>query len=292
LDYNNAPEFNCSVNPEIGRESALRGLVAAPQKKKKVIVIGGGPAGLTAAIELRKRGHEVILFEKENKLGGKLWFAESVSFKKGVFLFMQYLIRSAEKWGMDFRLNREAAPKLVNDENPDAVIAAIGADAIKPDISGVDRKNVIFAEQAFKNSVFGNTVAVIGGDQIGSEVALYLAQQGKNVSILAPEAELAIDALKIPREGLLKRVEGIVNHETGVTGIEIGENQVVFRDSKRRVRTIAANSVVLSAGFQPRNELAELFRGTHAEFRVVGDSLRIGRLHNATRTAFDAANQI
>ena len=177
-------QIYCAVNPKIGRELENR-YINAPQEQKKVLVAGGGIGGMQAALEASRRGHKVILCEKSDRLGGALKCEEHVPFKAKVKAYIEHQVREISRAAVDVRLNTEVTPELAKSLEPDVLIAALGARPVKPDITGIEGKNVLSAEEAYYNSAMvGKRVAVLGGGLVGTELAIYLAGLGRDVTII------------------------------------------------------------------------------------------------------------
>ena len=296
LDYRRAATFGCSVNPTVGREARLPLLIPPKEETKRVVVIGGGPAGMEAALTAKKRGHEVILLEKSDRLGGKLNFSRQVPFKRDLCKFMDYLIHMVEKTGVEVRLNTEATVELVESLEPDAVLAAVGAQALVPPIPGVEGKNVITAEEAYRKikagEDIGQRIAVLGGGDVGCETAVYLAQEaGKKVSLVEMTDTLAAASCAIPRTAITKEMERCVDAHTGARCTGITQEGITYVDAQGE-HSIPADTVVLSAGMVPRKAQAEAFRGIAGEFFPIGDCVKANNVRTAVRTGYDSAIQL
>lgn len=297
LDYNRAPTFACSVNPTVGREARLRQLVPPVGEKKRVVVVGGGPAGMEAAVTARGRGHEVILLERDEKLGGKLNFSRQVPFKRDLCRFMDYLIHMVEKTGVDVRLNTEATPELVASLKPDAVLAATGAQAVVPPIPGVEGGSVMIAEECYRRALAGEPVgeriAVLGGGDVGCETAVYLAMElGKKVTLVEMTDGVAKEAANIPRAALIEHMDKYVEYHVNARCTKITPDGIVYVDGDGQEHAVEADTVVLAAGMKPRNDQAEAFRQTAEEFFAIGDCVAAKNVRTATRTGYDAAIQL
>ena len=153
----------CSVNPYMGIGHRINTLVSPPEKMKKVAVIGGGPAGMRAAIELRRRGHTVVLYEQADALGGQLRHSDVVSFKWPLSRFKNYLIAQTYKAGADVFLNTKATPEMIKAGGFDAVIAALGATPKVPAIVQAPEADVWIPTDVYGNEPkLGRRVVVIG----------------------------------------------------------------------------------------------------------------------------------
>ena len=297
LDYGRNTAFACSVNPTVGREYRLKLLEEKPTERKKVVIVGGGPAGMEAAIVAAQRGHDVTLLEKADHLGGKLVFSRQTEFKKDLMKFMDYQIHMVDKLGVQVRLNTEATPELVASLEPDAVLAAVGADPIVPPIPGVDGKNVITAEQCYEKGLkgedMGDHIAVLGGGLVGCETALYLSMYlGKRVTLIEMTRAIAQEEYSIPRQALVEHMDEYVTYYCGVRCTGITQQGMEVADSFGNTALIEADTVVLAAGMRARSQQAEQFRGLSLFFEPIGDCVVAKNVRGATRSGYDAASRL
>ena len=278
----------CVVNPTLGREKAYQ--IKPVRKAKKVVVVGGGPAGMQAAIVAAQKGHKVTLFEKDAKPGGQLNIAALPPFKGDIFPWINYLVNQVEKAGVEVKLNTDATAEIVIKGNPDAVVIATGSTPAMPDISGIDKLNVVTAQDVLSGTVrAGQNVVIIGGGMIGCETGHYLAEQGKTVTIIEILKRMASDMLFMTRRRLMDGLRSKkVTLLTSATCEEIKEGsvQVITNEGKRE--TMPADTVIIAAGYKVNDRLYKALEGKVPEICCVGNSAKPRRILEATSEGYQA----
>ncbi|EAS43725.1 FAD-dependent oxidoreductase [Photobacterium profundum] len=177
--------LSCAVNPSCGREEEYK--LTAAYQKKKIVVIGGGVAGMEAARIASDRGHDVVLFEKSSVLGGNVIPGSQPPFKHDDRLLIDWFSGEMARKHVDVRLNTVATKITIEDEQPDSVIFATGSRPAQPSwLTGFNKPHVMMAETMLMNPEFitGGHIAVIGAGLVGAEAALWMAQRGKQVTLI------------------------------------------------------------------------------------------------------------
>lgn len=286
----------CYVNPRMGLEHKIERMFPAETTPKRVAIIGGGPAGMWAALECRKRGHAVDLYEKAPVLGGQMFHADHADFKWPMKRFKDYLIDQMARQNVAVHLSTQATPELIAQGNFDAVIAAVGAVAAKPAVEGADSAQVLTPLQVFGHAgTLGQRVIVVGGSETGTETALYLARCGHQVTVLTRRDRLATDAQGSHYYGTLMAA---LQEQTQLQAIckatttAISPNAVTYTDASGASHTLDADSVVACGGMTPLQEEAIAFAAAAPRFFAIGDCSQVGNIHTCTRGAFSAAMQI
>lgn len=285
----------CSVNPKFGFEMVDKYLVTEPKSVKDIAVIGGGPGGMRTAIYLADRGHKVTIFEKEGKLGGAIKHADYVPFKWTLRDYKNYLIHQVEKKGIHVVLNTTITPDMVEDRY-DVVIAAVGAQPIIPGIPGAKNENVTVATDAIMNSEkIGKNVVVIGGGEVGVETGMFLAQNGREVTVIEMRDELAADTTVMHYRSMFSAAWEAIpsfHYVLNATAKEITADSVVYTDKDGVDHAIPADSVILSVGMRAKSDEALSFYGTNPGFYMVGDCKKPGTIQTTNRSAYVTANNI
>ena len=264
-------QYCCTVNAAATREDQFR--IAPVAVPKRVWVIGGGPGGLEAARVAGLRGHKVTLFEKSDKLGGQLNIIAALPGQDTIEKLREYMVRQVEKVGVEVRLGEEVTADSVAEHKPDAVIFAVGATPLVPDIPGIDGENVVLAEEVLAGRArVGDTVVIVGGELVACQMALYLAERGKRVT-MCQSGPVILEKMVPPQRRLMQEklaARGVVML-TGVRYERITKKGLDIVDKEGNTRTLEADAVVLAAGAKPRDELACKLEGKVAALYSVGD---------------------
>lgn len=278
----------CTVNPLIGRE--IEGTEVLPAaRKKKVMVAGGGVAGLKAALTAAQRGHQVILCEKSDKVGGILKCEQAIDFKYEMYQLGLSLEDQAKDAGVEIRCNTEVTEAYAAKENPDVMILAVGSNPIVPPLPGIDGKNVTLVNNYYleKDNV-EDSVVVLGGGLAGCECAIHLAQDGKKVHLVEMRDTLAPDANIRHRPILMQMIDQYVEVHTGYQGMRITREGVLCRNAKGEEVTVPGKSIICAVGQRANREGVNALRNTAPTVREIGDCVRPGNIMNAVYHGYHA----
>ena len=292
----------CAVNPRVGVAPSMLEEDKKTDSPKKVAVIGGGPAGLYTAAECARLGHSVTLFEQDETLGGQARHADYMPNKWCMKDYKDSLIRACQREGVDLRTGVRADRAMIEAGAFDAVVTALGSLPKTGPVEGADGKNVWKPMEVFGHEAeLGKHVVVIGGAMVAVDTALYLLQNGHQVTLVTRNREVAYDnnshshfqfaesLHEIPGFTMITRAQTLKITGEAVT-VEIttggapaggppgmpppapGGEMPPPEPEKKEVREIPADSVVFSAGRRPLIDESLEFAGITPKFFIVGDA--------------------
>jgi 2,4-dienoyl-CoA reductase-like NADH-dependent reductase (Old Yellow Enzyme family)/NADPH-dependent 2,4-dienoyl-CoA reductase/sulfur reductase-like enzyme len=284
--------IRCSVNATLGREKESE--IVPVAKPKNVLVIGGGPAGMEAARVAALRGHKVTLWERESRLGGQLVQAAIPPYKDRIAPMAKYLETQLQKIGVRVQTGKEATAAAVAESKPDVVVVATGVRTFTPDIPGLDKTRFVEAGDVLEGKVkVGDKVAIIGGELVGCETAEFLADRGKQVTVMRRGPEMATSVGPSNRAFFLSRLldKGVtLLREVRYNSVSPEGVNITTKDGEER--TIEADNVVLAAGSVPDTALYEAVKGKISEVYSIGDCVEPRTIRDAISEGFRTGQKI
>jgi len=282
--------ITCVQYPVTGQEMEWSTVTPA-QNRKKVVVVGGGPAGMEAAWAAARRGHQVVLYEKGEQLGGQVLIAAKAPFRADVGDVARNLGRQLEQEQVTVKLSTEATADTVLAENPDVVIAATGSTPFIPPIAGVDGASVVTDWDVLQEKVaLGQKVVVLDGEggQRSCSVAEFLADKGKEVTIISKQFQVGAHLITPDDSLVLQRLlqkKVALRPLTWVREIRDGEI-VSYHTLTKEEEAIPADNVVLAMGGQSDYDLYRALKGKVKELYAIGDCQGPRGLEPATYEGF------
>lgn len=321
--------LKCAVNPETGREQE-RALIAT-DKPRHIAVIGGGPGGMEAAIRLDKRGFQVSLLEKSNRLGGTLQFA-GIAYPANERL-LHWLRLQVKQSGVTVHLNCDATPEQVKRLGAEEVVVATGAKRDMPSIPG-NHQDFVFSgdemramvlsdehpELERKTSAFtrfmatmgsitrlsqlgpvvrqitkawlplGERITIIGAELVGLELAEFLAERGRKVTVIDDANKAGKGLYLVRRMRLLEELEHLdVRVLTKASDISIGDHLVSYTNYPGQQRSLATDHVIVAKGASGDESLADRFREAGFATHAIGDCTGVSYIEGAIESAADLA---
>ena len=275
----------CALNPETMQSKKYS--IKKAKKQKNVAVIGGGIGGMEAAILLAKRGHNVTLYEKSDKLGGVFIAASAPSFKEKDRALIAWYIRELAKYPIEVKLNTEITD--IKALCADEIIVATGAVAKKFPMEGAE--NAIEAvDYLLGNKEVGENVVVIGGGLTGCEIAYDLYLKGKKPQIVEMQDDLITGkgiclANTSYLRDFFKTNKVPVHLETSLS--KFTDDGVEIKDKNGNISAIKCDSVILSIGYNPA-PIAKKSGKVH----IIGDASAVGNLRSVIWGAWDVCMKI
>lgn len=281
----------CSFNPECGRE--YKGPVLPAGTPKKVWVIGAGPAGLSAALVLAARGHQVEVFEKESQPGGQLLSASRPPHKAVFMDWVNWALRRLKQWSVPLHCSHPVSADDIKKAAPDAVIVASGAYPVTASIPGLKSELVADARDVLTGNIkLAGPAVVLGAGYVGMETADYLLANGIAVTVLEMQTLPPVNRFSAHGYWLHKRIKdsgGKIIFGARVLGIE---NNIVRYVQADKPSEEKASLIVTAMGAKSENTLEDVLNALAVPYRVVGDARSPRRILEAIHEGYKAGEEI
>ena len=279
----------CTVNPSVETND-----IDEADVKKKVLVIGGGPAGMEAAYVAKKRGHEVVLCEKEKELGGLLRLAAVPISKQELCKVIKFMARRLNNEGIDVRTGCEVTPQMLEDEFKDyEIICSTGA---KPkEIEAFKQfKQTMTADDILSGRKFpGRKIVILGGGSVGCETADYLAPlvndlfpANRDVTVIEMTGSLMTGEGGAAKSRLTQRlmskgVKLLLNAQVK----KVDESTITYEQDGEEHTIKDADTLVFAVGYTPT-------KVEYENAHYIGDCGKVGNLKDAISGAYQLARSL
>lgn len=288
---------SCTINPslEIENEDTIK----EAEEKKNVLVIGSGPAGMEAAFVAHKRGHHVVLCEKDDKLGGEMNLAAVPIAKQDLTLVIKYMAHKLE--GVDVRLNTEVTLEMLKNEFKDyEVIAGTGASPIVIN-PFTQFKSWMTADDVLAGRAFpGRKIVIIGGGSVGCETADYLAPlindlfpRNRDVTILEMANGVMMNESGPGRSLLVRRMmEKGVKIITSAKVDSVTETEINYTQDDVTHTIKDADTLIFAAGYKKNPAVEEMLEESGLNYHMIGDAHEIGNIKTAITEAYNLTKDL
>ena len=280
----------CTMNPRGRREYCMPATLNVNGDGLPVAIVGAGPAGLEAAVTLTKRGFDVTVFEKSDRLGGAVNLADAPIGKYKLGWLIDYYERMIKKLNIRVKLNTECTAEMLREMKPYATFIATGSDEFIPPIEGIKADNVISVRDyiAQKPEITGKKVVVLGAGQTGLEAARMLAA-GNDVTVIDMMPD-AIPSNTDHRLDLFYAKDAGVKTLLGHKILRVAADSVAAADVNTGAETvIPCDLVVVALGVRPVAGLYDEVKDELEHVVKLGDSVKPGFIVHATTAAYEAA---
>lgn len=289
------PLDSCTINPDTvwpaSYHQVLPERMPVPEKPRKVLIVGGGCGGLQAAITAADRGHQVILCEKDGKLGGIINFTDHTEHKVDIRNFKNLLVREVMKRPVEVHLNCEVTPGMIDEIAPEAVILAVGSDDLILPIEGIENAATAMEVYGKDFAGLGKSTIVLGGGLVGCEAAADYIDRGVETTIVEMKGSLMPETTGLYRTAVHDFIDSHGGkYEVNAKVVKVGKDFVVAEQNGREI-TLKADSVVNAMGRRAHSTEA-LKAAIKVPCWEIGDCVRARQIGDAVREGWTAAMEI
>lgn len=292
-------KISCSVNPSF--DLVNEDTISLSKEKKNILVVGAGPAGLECAYILKKRGHNVVILERDSKPGGLLKAASVPIAKNDLTKLTKYLYLRVLKEDIDVKFNTLVTKELIKEKYSNyEIVLSCGSEPLILDSLNKYKLTATCEDVLLGKVNPGRKVVIIGGGLVGCETADYLAPlindlapRNRDITIIETLTFMMMNGSGANRTALMMRLQ-----EKGVKLINnakvtnISNDKIVYEVNNMTYEISDADSVLLAVGYKPNekyiNEIKKLGNITY----VIGDSIKAGSVKEAITSAFELAKNI
>jgi len=280
--------LGCNLNPEIGLPPLDRAI-----HPLKVLIAGGGPAGMSSALYMARRGHQVALSEKNDHLGGQFALAWQAPGKEKMKEGLDGIERSVRSSGASILMNTTVDAALIRKIQPELVVWAVGAVQNIPKIKGLDDQYLMTAVEYFqgKKTVKGPRILVIGAGRSGIEIAEKLGREGYEVVATKRTDPIGSMMEMITRKLALMRIERMdgVTLMPHTTVKEFKEKSVEIEKDGKKMSLEPFQSVILASGMQSAPGPDEQIANAVSMMEVIGDARKVQDIFSAVHAGYNLA---
>lgn len=286
----------CTINPSLELEN--EDTISQAEEKKKILVIGGGPAGMEAAYTAKKRGHHVVLCEKEESLGGLMRIAAVPIAKQDLARVIQYMSRKLEKAGVEVRLNCTVTKEMLQQEFADyEVIAGTGASPIVIQPFTAFKQWMTADDILAGRSFPRRKVVIIGGGSVGCETADYLAPlvhdlfpRNREITVLEMAGGVMLGESGPGRSLLVQRmmkkgVEMICNAKVE----KVDAENIYCTKGGQEYCISGADTLVFAVGYRNHPDTEEMLKECGMTYHMIGDAKKTGNIKDAITEGYQTA---
>lgn len=289
----------CTMNPSFALEN--EDTLQPSLMKKKILVIGAGPAGMEAAYVAKKRGHDVVLCEKEDDVGGALKAASVPIGKQDLCQVIKWMRHRLVQSGVDIRTKTMVTLEMLQNEFHDyEAIASTGAKAIIPQ-SMTSFKQWMTGDDILNGRAFpGRKIVIVGGGSVGCELADYLAPlvndhfpRNRDITIIEMGQEVMLNESGPGRSLLVQRlmkkgVKMIVNAKVE----QVTKDQITYVQNQQSYTIDDADTLVFACGYQPDSSIEDMLKQANMTYHIIGDAHQVGNIKDAISEGYQVTKMI